>query len=559
MLRRGGGRAGDQLLLEGWGRPGPAHDTGADDLDGDTPGPVLGRGVEGQDGVARDGPNLRDDVTTADPSAHVVDGVVVVEADQAAVVAVEPSDRSGGFVPNDGLEVDPGRRGAVVDAAEHVKRLELDRGGPHVVIGPHHGHGLFGNPVPELLAGPDNHHLLAVGDVDLRPEHDGREDLPLADSLLGDDLLDADGHVHAARGLGERGLGRLGLGNREGGRVRASLWGLGRDSAGDDGVGRRAGLVRDRGVRDRGGLGHGVRLDELLRLVGGGSGRSRGVWPCEPWLARFGRGQRLVVAGHPQVHRVGPRDHDLVVALSDGGDLDEAVPDVRGALLPDAVLHLEPEFGIPVAQEVPRANEHGLAVSLPAGHAEGDLDDAPVEGAVFLSGRGVGGRRRDAREHRAAGTLRRDGTEGCGTSRWHRLAPIFFVSRVRDPRRERRASGACGGHGRWPSRTFEPRTEEDTRGCLPCCAAPASGYWRRLARSRPLGAPRRFHDTAGDIIRAVTSALSKTSTRFATWKIEPIVWAKGEAKTLVKYRKRETRIYPTVVFSEVVSPPFDPD
>ena len=144
----------------------------------------------------------------------------------------------------------------------------------------------------------------------------------------------------------------------------------------------------------------------------------------------------------------------------------------------------------------------------------------------------------DAREHRAAGTLRRDGTEGCGTSRWHRLAPIFFVSRVRDPRRERRASGACGGHGRWPSRTFEPRTEEDTRGCLPCCAAPASGYWRRLARSRPLGAPRRFHDTAGDIIRAVTSALSKTSTRFATWKIEPIVWAKGEAKTVVKYRKR---------------------
>ena len=93
VLRRGGGRAGDQLLLEGWGRPGPAHDTGADDLDGDTPGPVLGRGVEGQDGVARDGPNLRDDVTTADPSAHVVDGVVVVEADQAAVVAVEPSDR----------------------------------------------------------------------------------------------------------------------------------------------------------------------------------------------------------------------------------------------------------------------------------------------------------------------------------------------------------------------------------------------------------------------------------------------------------------------------------
>ena len=98
VLRRGGGRAGDQLLLEGWGRLGPAHDTGADDLDGDAPGPVLGRGVEGQDGVARDGSNLRDDVTTADPSAHVVDGVVAVEADQAAVVAVEPSDRSGGFV-----------------------------------------------------------------------------------------------------------------------------------------------------------------------------------------------------------------------------------------------------------------------------------------------------------------------------------------------------------------------------------------------------------------------------------------------------------------------------
>ena len=87
---------------------------------------------------------------------------------------------------------------------------------------------------------------------------------------------------------------------------------------------------------------------------------------------------------------------------------------------------LSPSSGSQSPRKVPRANEHGLAVSLPAGHAEGDLDDAPVEGAVFLSGRGVGGRRRDAREHLAAGTLRKDGTKGCRTSRWHRLAPIFL-------------------------------------------------------------------------------------------------------------------------------------
>jgi len=62
-----------------------------------------------------------------------------------------------------------------------------------------------------------------------------------------------------------------------------------------------------------------------------------------------------------------------------------------------------------------------------------------------------------------------------------------------------------------------------------------------------------------DIIRGVTSALSKTSTRFATWKIEPIAWAKGEAKTLVNIGSEETRISRTVVFFEVANPPFDPN
>ena len=187
-----------------------------------------------------------------------------------------------------------------------------------------------------------------------------------------------------------------------------------------------------------------------------------------------------------------PTDYKFSTALGGGRDLDEAVPCVRGAFFPDAVLHLEPEFWIPVAQEVAGADEHGLAVSLPAGHAKGDLDDAPVDLAVLLGGGGVGGRGGDSREHRAAGTLRGGGTKG---SRWHHLAArIFFISRVRDPRRERRASGACGGHDRWPSRTFEPRTEEVTRGCLSRCAAPASGYERRLARSQPL-VDDRFHDT----------------------------------------------------------------